>query len=207
MIACQHDGVSRHTTELWILRHGETAWSASGRHTGRSDVPLVAEGEEQARALARRLPQEGFDLVLSSPLRRAVRTAELAGLTDVQLEPRAVEWDYGDFEGLTRAQIREETGDPEWSVWTSPQLPHGESLAEVGARARAVLDRVRAVEPRGGARTARVALVAHAHFLRVLAMEWIGHEPGLARHLLLGPASLGMLGNDRGTCVIGRWNA
>ena len=198
--------MTQHTTELWILRHGETDWSAKGCHTGRSDVPLNAEGEAQARALAGRLPPEGFDQVLSSPMQRALRTAELAGLPDVRIEPLAVEWDYGDFEGLTRAEIRERTGDPGWSVWVSPRLPHGETLDEVAARAGAVLDRVRAVEPRDGDR-ARVALVAHAHFLRVLAMQWIGQDAGLARHLLLGPASLGMLGNDRGTPVIGRWNA
>lgn len=198
--------VTPHTTELWILRHGETAWSAQGRHTGRSDVPLAAEGEEQARALGAKLPADGFDLVLCSPLQRAVRTAQLAGLAGVRIEPLAVEWDYGAFEGLTRAQIRERTGDPAWSVWSARKLPDGEDLDQVGERARAVLDTIRAVRPRHGTR-ARVALVSHAHFLRVLATQWIGQDVALARHLLLGPASLGMLGNDRGTCVIGRWNA
>ena len=199
--------VTEHTTELWLVRHGETAWSALGRHTGRSDVPLSAEGEDQARALGKRLPADGFDLVLCSPLQRARRTADLAGLTDVQVEPLAVEWDYGTYEGRTRAQIRAEI--PGWSPWTHPAMPGGETLEEVCARARAVLDRIRAVPGSavpGSGRRARVLLVAHAHFLRVLATQWIGHDVALARHLLLGPASLGMLGNDRGTCVIGRWN-
>jgi broad specificity phosphatase PhoE len=193
--------VTTHTTEIWIARHGETEWSASMRHTGRTDVPLAPEGEEQARALGAKLPAGGFDLVLSSPLQRARRTAELAGLTDVQVEPDAVEWDYGAYEGLTRTQIREQV--PDWSPWTHP-MPGGETLAEVARRAGAVLDRIRA-EPGTGGR-ARVLLVAHAHFLRVLATQWIGQDFALARHLLLGPASLGLLGNDRGTCVIGRWN-
>ena len=197
--------MSQHTTELWVVRHGETEWSAHGRHTGRSDVPLSAEGEEQARALGRRLPPEGFDLVLVSPLGRAVRTAELAGVTGAQVEPAAVEWDYGEYEGLTRAEIRTASGDADWSPWTSPDMPGGETLTQVRDRACAVLHRVRA-EPGTGGR-ARVLLVAHAHFLRVLTTQWIGQDVALARHLLLGPASLGMLGNDRGTCVIGRWNA
>jgi broad specificity phosphatase PhoE len=197
--------VTGHTTELWIMRHGETAWSALGRHTGRSDVPLTSEGEGQARALGARLPPDGFDLVLCSPLQRAVRTAELAGLADVRHEPLAMEWDYGAYEGLTRAQIRERTGDPGWSVWTARKLPDGETIDQVSERARALLDRVRAVRPSRGTR-ARVALVAHAHLLRILATQWIGQDVALARHLLLGPASLGLLGNDRGICVIGRWN-
>jgi probable phosphoglycerate mutase len=195
--------VSGHTTELWVVRHGETEWSAALRHTGRTDVPLSAQGEEQARALSKRLPAEGFDLVLASPLQRARRTAELAGLTDVRIEPAAVEWDYGEYEGLTRGQVQERI--PGWSPWTYPAMPGGETLDQVAARARAVLDRVRREEGTGG--RARVLLVAHAHFLRVLATQWIGQDCGLARHLLLGPASLGMLGNDRGTDVIGRWNA
>jgi broad specificity phosphatase PhoE len=193
--------VTGHTTELWLVRHGETAWSAAQRHTGRTDVPLSAEGEAQAKALQPRLDVP-FDLELTSPLQRARRTAELAGHPGAQVEPAAVEWDYGRYEGLTRGQIREQV--PGWSPWTNPAMPGGESLDDVSARARAVLDRIRA-EPGAGGR-ARVLLVAHAHFLRVLATQWIGQDVALARHLLLGPASVGLLGNDRGTCVIGRWN-
>ena len=189
--------------ELWLVRHGETAWSAEGRHTGRTDVPLSPEGEAQARALAVRLPPGPFDLVLASPLERARRTAELAGLTGVTIDPDAAEWNYGAYEGLTRAQIRETI--PGWSPWTHPAMPGGETLDQVVARARAVLARVRSVEGHDG--VARVLLVAHAHFLRVLATQWIGQDVALARHLLLSPASLGLLSDDRGTCVIGRWNS
>jgi len=190
-------------TELWLVRHGETAWSAEGRHTGRSDVPLSPEGEEQARGLAARLPPGPFDLVLASPLERARRTAELAGLADVTIDPDAVEWNYGAYEGLTRAQIRESV--PGWSPWTHTRMPGGETLDQVQDRAAAVLKRVRAVEGHDG--VARVLLVAHAHFLRVLATRWIGQDVALARHLLLSPASISLLSDDRGTCVIARWNS
>jgi len=185
-------------TELWVLRHGQTAWSAANRHTGRTDVPLTAEGEEQARGLSGRLAAAGFDLVLASPLERAFRTAELAGVRDIQLEPLAMEWDYGEFEGLTRAQIQQKI--PGWTAWAYPKMPGGETLDEVAARARAVIERVRRDAPR------RALLVAHAHLLRVLATQWIGQDAGLAQSLLLGPARSGVLGHDRGVPVIDRWN-
>jgi len=191
------------STELWLVRHGQTAWSADGRHTGRSDVPLTAEGEEQARAVRARLPAEAFDLVLASPLQRARRTAELAGLPGVEIEPAAQEWDYGAYEGLTRAQIQGQV--PGWSPWTHPKMPGGETLDQVAARADAVVARVRAAEGREG--HLRACLVAHAHFLRVLATRWVGVDVGLARHLLLDPGGVGLLGDDRGTCAIARWNA
>jgi probable phosphoglycerate mutase len=184
--------------QLWVLRHGETAWSAASRHTGRTDVPLTANGENRARALATRLESVGFDLVLSSPLERAVRTAQLAGMTDVRIEPRAVEWDYGKYEGLTRGQIQTEV--PGWSPWTHPEMPGGETLNELALRASAVIERVH----QEGAR--RVLLVAHSHFLRVLASQWLGQAPSLAAHLLLDAAGLGVLGTDRGDQVIERWN-
>jgi probable phosphoglycerate mutase len=184
--------------ELWLVRHGETAWSAAYRHTGRTDVPLTPEGEERARALAPRLDDVRFDLVLSSPLQRAHRTAELAGLQDITIEPLAVEWDYGEYEGLTRDQIHERV--PGWSPWTHTKMPGGESLDDVAQRARAVIDRVRREAPQ------RALLVAHAHFLRVLATQWIGQEPTLGQYLLFGPARLGILGEDRGTPAVQRWN-
>jgi broad specificity phosphatase PhoE len=182
--------------ELWLIRHGETEWSRNRRHTGRSDLPLLPEGEDAARALAPRLEGIPFDLVLSSPLTRARRTAELAGL-EPQLEPLAVEWDYGRYEGITTAQIHELA--PGWSIWSDP-VPDGESLAQVATRADAVIARVRSEAPK------RAVLVAHAHFLRVLAVRWIEQDPALAQHFNLHTAAVSMLGWDRGVPVIDRWN-
>jgi broad specificity phosphatase PhoE len=187
---------ARHEPEFWLVRHGETEWSRNRRHTGRTDLPLAPEGEEKARELAPRLSAVRFDLVLSSPLMRARRTAELAGLTPV-VEPLAVEWDYGRYEGRTTAQIRQE--DPDWSVWTSP-VPDGETLAEVAGRADALIDRVRSQAPR------RAALVAHGHFLRVLTARWIEQDPGLGERFNLLTATVGVLGWDRGVPVVDRWN-
>jgi broad specificity phosphatase PhoE len=182
--------------ELWLIRHGETEWSQTRRHTGRSDLPLLPEGEAAARALAPRLDGVSFDLVLSSPLIRARRTAELAGLTP-QLEPLAVEWDYGKYEGITTAQIQEQA--PGWSIWSDP-IPDGESLDQVAARADAVITRVRTEAPK------RAVLVAHAHFLRVLSVRWIEQEPKLAQRFNLQTAAVSMLGWDRGLPVVDRWN-
>ena len=182
--------------ELWLIRHGETEWSQTRRHTGRSDIPLLPEGEAAARSLAPRLDGISFDLVLSSPLQRARRTAELAGLTP-ELEPLAVEWDYGQYEGITTAQIQEQA--PGWSIWSDP-VPNGESLDQVAARADAVITRVRTEAPK------RAVLVAHAHFLRVLAVRWIEQEPKLAQRFNLQTAAVSMLGWDRGLPVVDRWN-
>jgi broad specificity phosphatase PhoE len=187
---------SRYEPELWLIRHGETEWSRNRRHTGRSDLPLTPEGEQAARALAPRLDGVPFDLVLASPLARARHTAELAGLTP-QLEPRAMEWDYGQYEGITTAQIQER--HPGWSVWSDP-IPGGESLEQVAARADAVLARIRAQAPK------RAALVAHAHFLRILAVRWIEQAPNLAERFNLRTSAVSVLGWDRGVAVIDRWN-
>jgi probable phosphoglycerate mutase len=186
----------QHHPELWLIRHGQTEWSTTRRHTGRTDVPLDAAGQDAARALAPRLAGVAFDLVLSSPLRRARRTAELAGLHP-EIEPDAVEWDYGVYEGRTSAEIRD--SEPGWSVWES-EVRGGESLKEVSARADAVLTRVRARA------TERAVLVAHAHFLRVLAARWIDVPPATARRFMLGTATVSVLGWDRGLAVIDRWN-
>jgi len=197
---CFDSGVapSKDDLQLWVLRHGTTAWSEKNRHTGRTDVPLTAEGEELAAALTGRIGAVGFDLVLASPLERAFRTAQLAGAPDIRLEPNAVEWDYGDYEGLTRAQIQAKV--PGWNAWTHPKMPGGETLDEVAARARSVIERVRAEARR------RALVVAHGHFLRVLAMCWVEQDPALAMHFTLGPARVGVLGDDRGVLVVERWN-
>ncbi len=185
-------------TRLWIVRHGPTAWSAVGRHTGSSDIPLSPEGEREARALHDRLADVSFGLVLTSPLQRARRTAELAGFPDADVEPRAVEWAYGDYEGRTRADIRREV--PGWSPWTHPDMPGGETLDEVAARAAAVVERVRA------AAVPDVLLFAHGHLLRMVAVTWIDAPRQLAWRLPLEPAHVSVLGWDRGTAVVQRWN-
>jgi broad specificity phosphatase PhoE len=185
-------------TEIWVVRHGATLWSASGRHTGRTDIALSAEGEDAARRLAVRLAGVRADAVFASPLLRARRTAELAGFPDATVEPRAVEWDYGDHEGLTREQIRESI--PGWTPWSFPAMPSGESLDDVATRARAVLDHL------GGLGVRRVLLFAHGHFLRILATQHIGQLPVLAEHLALDPATISVLGSDRSTPVLQRWN-
>lgn len=191
-------------TQLWVVRHGPTEWSVAGRHTGRTDVPLTPEGEREAQALAPRLVaaqrERPFDDVLTSPLRRARRTAELAGFPAARPEPLAVEWDYGDYEGLTRAQIRE--GRPDWSPWTDPAMPGGEHLDDVAKRGVALLASL-AVDDED---ERRVLLFAHGHFLRILAATWIGQESQLAGSLALDPATISVLGHDRGARVIERWN-
>jgi probable phosphoglycerate mutase len=184
---------------LWIVRHGPTAWSEVGKHTGSSDIPLTAEGEREASALRERLAGVSFGLVLTSPLQRARRTAELAGFPDADIEPQAVEWDYGDYEGRTRAEIRREV--PGWSPWTHPDMPNGESLDQVAARAAAVVERVRS------AGVADALLFAHGHLLRMVAVTWIEASADLAWRLPLEPAHLSVLGWDRGTAVVDRWNA
>jgi probable phosphoglycerate mutase len=182
--------------ELWLIRHGETEWSRDRRHTGRTDLPLTPVGERAAKALAPRLEGVPFDLVLASPLIRARHTAELAGLSP-QLEAQAMEWDYGEYEGITTAQIQERR--PGWSVWTD-QIPGGESLQQVADRADAVIADVRSRASK------RAILVAHAHFLRILAARWIGQDPELAAHLSLEVSTLSVLGWDRGVPVIDKWN-
>ncbi len=184
---------------LWIVRHGPTEWSTAGKHTGSSDIPLTPEGEREAAALRDRLARVGFGLVLTSPLQRARRTAELAGFPDADVEPRAVEWDYGDYEGRTRAEIRRDV--PGWSPWTHPDMPNGETLAGVAVRAAAVVQRVK------GSGVADALLFAHGHLLRMVAVTWIEAPWELAWRLPLEPAHLSVLGWDRGTAVLDRWNA
>ena len=183
--------------ELVLVRHGQTEWSRDGRHTGRSDIPLTPEGEADARGLAGRLAQRSFGLVLTSPLERAARTAELAGLQAEQ-EPDLVEWDYGPEEGRTTEQAREQR--PGWSVWDDTGL--GETLAQVAGRQERVLERVRPVLDGGG----DACLVGHGHALRVLAACWLGLEPGVGQQLVLGAGSLSVLGTEHGCPAVLAWN-
>src|SRR5579875_2481275 len=179
-----------------LVRHGETPWSATGQHTGRTDLDLTPAGVQQAEDL-RPLLARPFYLVLSSPLSRARSTAELAGLEPYELEPDLHEWDYGELEGLTTAEIRASL--PGWQIWSGP-WPGGETADDVAARADGVLERVR----RSGA--GRVALVAHGHILRVLAARWLGEGPAAGRLLALDTAAICELGWEHEAAVIRTWN-
>jgi broad specificity phosphatase PhoE len=182
---------------LWLIRHGETPWSVTGQHTGRTDVALTAEGERQAAALGRRLAGRRFALVLTSPLGRARETCRIAGYGDAAVTTDdLLEWDYGDYEGRTTADIRHER--PGWSVWTAG-VPGGETVEAVGVRARRVIERARSA---GG----DVALFGHAHALRILAACWLGLAPAEGRLLRLDTASVSVLGYERESPVIVRWN-
>jgi probable phosphoglycerate mutase len=183
--------------DVWLVRHGETEWSRDGRHTGSTDIPLTPEGEEAARGLAPRLAGESFGLVLTSPLRRARRTAELAGFPDAETDEDLVEWRYGDYEGITTDEIRESV--PDWTVWTHP-TPGGESAEEVSTR----LDRVVA---RCRGESADVLLVAHGHALRALAARWLDLPVADGRHLKLDTGTVSVLGHERETAVLLHWNS
>jgi probable phosphoglycerate mutase len=183
---------------IWLVRHGETEWARSGRHTGRSDIPLTDEGRRQAEALVRRLAGQKFALVLTSPRSRAAETARLAGFPNAIVDPDLGEWDYGAFEGRTTADIRLEV--PDWSIWTGPWR-NGETVEDVGARADRIIERC--VDPHVDG---DVLLFAHGHLLRVLAARWIGLPPDAGRLFALGTATIGILALDRGTRVIETWN-
>jgi broad specificity phosphatase PhoE len=183
--------------QVYLVRHGETAWSRDGRHTGRSDIPLDEPGKAQASRLQPILAPRHFELVLTSPLERARETCRLAGFGEVaQIRPELAEWDYGQYDGLTSAQIR--ASRPEWSLWRDGG-PGGETPAEVARRVDKVIAEVRAVE--GDA-----LLFAHGHVLRVLAARWLGEPPSAGRFYALEPASRSVLGYEHGQPVIERWN-
>jgi len=187
-------------TQLHLLRHGETAWSLSGRHTGRTDLPLTAQGEREATLLRERLAGSGFSQVFTSPLQRARRTCELAGLGAVaRAEPDLQEWDYGDYEGLTRTEIQ--ARQPGWNIFADG-CPHGESVEQISGRADRVLAMVRPLD-------GMVALFSHGHFLRALAIRWVGLPLRDGRILALDTGSVSILGYehaDQETPVIVRWN-
>lgn len=184
--------------ELWLVRHGETEWSLSGAHTGRTDIPLTAAGRERAAAVGRYLAGRKFAGVLVSPLGRARETCRLAGYENAQIDPGLSEWDYGDYEGRTTAQIQAKR--PGWSLW-SDGVPNGETAAQVAARADGVIAHALAVAGEGD-----VALFAHGHILRVLAARWLGLPPEDGRLFALGTAAVSTLGYERETRVITRWN-
>jgi broad specificity phosphatase PhoE len=180
-----------------LVRHAETEWSRAGRHTGRTDLPLTESGRDAARALARDLGEWRFARALVSPLRRARETCELCGLAGIaELHEELREWDYGEYEGLTTAEIRHRR--PGWSLWRDG-CPGGESPAQVGARAEGVISQLRASE---GA----TAVFSHGHMLRVLGARWIGLAPSQGARLGLSTAAICVLGFERDTAILARWN-
>lgn len=182
--------------QIFLIRHGETEWSRTGRHTGRTDIPLTDEGKRRAELLGQTLRDRKF-AVWTSPLERARETCRLAGFNAAEIDDGLREWDYGVFEGRTTLDIRRET--PDWSVWLSP-IAGGESLEEVAERARQVITRVTA------ATDGDIGLFAHGHILRILAACWIGLPPVTGRFLALDTASISVLGYERRTRVIRQWN-
>jgi probable phosphoglycerate mutase len=189
--------------DLLLVRHGETEWSRDGRHTSFTDLPLTPHGEGQAKSLAPLLSARTFSLVLTSPLARAVRTAELAGLTGTVTDPDLHEWDYGGYEGITTAEIHRTR--PDWDLWHDGVPPgpdhRGESPAEVGLRADRVLARAADALTEGD-----VVLVAHAHFLRVLTARRLGLTPAEGRLFQLATGTVCRLSTEHGRPVIAEWN-
>jgi broad specificity phosphatase PhoE len=190
--------------DLILLRHGETAWSKSGQHTGRTDIPLTANGEAAAKALAPLVAQRDIVAVFTSPAQRAVRTAALAGLTGAQQDRDLWEWDYGGYEGLTTAQIQEQ--HPGWNLWRDGVIPGdadhpGETEAEVGQRVDRVLARAKPLLADGD-----VVLVAHGHVLRVLTARYLLLEPSFGRRLRLDTGTISTLSTEHDDPVISSWN-
>jgi broad specificity phosphatase PhoE len=190
--------VSAPFSELYVARHGETAWSLSGQHTGRTDLPLTERGERQARALGERLRGYAVAAVLTSPSQRAVRTGQIAGFDMAEIDPDLAEWDYGQYEGRRTAEILQER--PDWQLFRDG-CPGGESPQQVGARADQVIQRVRAID-------GNVLIFSSGHISRVLAARWLGLEPAGGRYLLLGTASLSVLGYEHNLAepAIRLWN-
>ena len=190
--------------DLLLVRHGETEWSVSGQHTSWTDLPLTQHGEEQAKSLAPLLSGRTYSLALTSPLGRATRTAELAGIYGAVPEPDLHEWDYGAYEGVTTVEIHRTR--PDWYLWTDgvppgPDGHPGESPEQVGLRADRVLSRVDAALPDGD-----VVLVAHAHFLRVLTARRLGQTPAEGRLFQLATGTVSRLSTEHGRPVIAEWN-
>ena len=184
--------------QLVLVRHGETEWSRTGRHTGRTDIALTELGQRQADALGLMLRGVRFATVLVSPLQRATETLGRASVNAarVRVLEELVEWDYGDYEGRTTAEIRRSV--PDWTIWTAP-VPGGESAAEVGRRADFAI--ATALDEGGN-----VAIFAHGHLLRALTARWLGLDVSAGRHFALGTATVSILGYERDTPVILRWN-
>jgi broad specificity phosphatase PhoE len=183
--------------ELWLIRHGETAWSLSGQHTSRTDIPLTDHGKLRAEEICTYLAGKPFALVLTSPRQRAKETCRIAGYLNVaQVDANLSEWDYGSYDGRTTAEIRAER--PGWSIWDDG-VPDGETIEQVAVRAQAIIERSLAAN-------GQVALFSHAHFLRILAATWLGLDPRGGKLLALGTGSISRLGFERENRVILSWN-
>jgi len=187
-----------HSEQLvYLIRHGETEWARDGRHTGRTDILLTEVGREQAAFLLPIFGELAFTEILSSPLNRSLETARFARVANrVKIVQDLMEWDYGDYEGITTKQIREKV--PSWTLWTHP-CPNGEAIAQVAERADRVIARIRATD-------GHIALFSHGHFLRVLGSRWLGQDSTFGRFLLLGTSTLSILGYENDTPVIKTWN-
>jgi broad specificity phosphatase PhoE len=183
--------------ELWLVRHGTTEWSADGRHTSTTELPLLPDGEEVARGLRDRLAGVDFEQVLTSPRLRARHTAELAGFPDAEVDEDLAEWGYGDYEGITTDEIRKT--DPGWTVWTHP-TPGGETPEQVRGRLDRVIERVRAVE-------GPTLIFGHGHSLRALAARWLGLPVTDGRLFQLDTATISVLARARESPVMRRWNS
>jgi len=182
--------------ELWLARHGDTAWTVSRQHTGSTDLELNAEGEAAARALAPKLAGVAFDIVRSSPLRRALDTARLAGF-DPEIDERLREFDYGQYEGITTAQIHETR--PEWDLWQHG-CPEGETPTDVGLRMDDLIHDLRSRAPE------RILLFGHGHALRIFTARWLSLDAAEGRRFLLAPAGVAVLGSEHGYAAVSRWN-
>jgi len=187
--------VTSYGPELVLIRHGETEWSRSGQHTGRTDLPLTEHGRTEARSIAAAVADMSFTHVFASPLSRAWETAEIVGLAPVR-DDDLLEWDYGVYEGITTSETRSTI--PDWSVWTH-EVIGGETVEAVGERADNAIGRYTAL---GG----RIAVIAHGHFLRVFAARWLGLDPREGRRFVLNTSTLSLLGWERENRVIRRWN-
>ena len=171
--------------QIWLARHGETAWSLSGQHTGRTDLPLTERGQKNAELLGKRLARRSFPAVFTSPLQRARRTCEIAGFADsARVEPDLVEWDYGEYEGLTTAQILQRR--PDWNLFRDG-CPGGESVAQISARADRAVSKLRAAN-------GDVLVFSSGHILRVIAARWLGMPASAGEHFALDTATLSVLG-------------
>lgn len=183
--------------QIWLIRHGETQWSMTGQHTGRTDLPLTQEGERRAEAIRRYFHGRPFARVLTSPLKRASETCRIAGYGSVaQVNDDLREWNYGVYEGRTTSEVRNES--PGWSIWTS-DVPGGETVEEVGIRARRVIEGISSQE-------GDVAIFGHGHMLRILTACWLDLPPLEGRRFPFSTAALSILGYERETRAIVRWN-
>ena len=183
---------------IYVIRHGETQWSLSGQHTGVTDIPLTENGRNQARLLQPLLANESFALVLTSPLQRAKDTCTLSGLSDgAEVDPDLMEWNYGDYEGITTKQIHAQA--PGWLIFNDG-APQGESPEQVGSRADRIIAKIQSVQ-------GDVALFAHGHIFRVLVARWLDLPPQAGRNFLLDTGTLNILGYYRGHPAVKTWNA